>query len=57
MVGTTGVPRIWSDIFFLSVFRVFSVIFRFFLILGTETFVILTGIVLFVILWINGESL
>ena len=55
---TTGVPTIRSDIsVFLSVFRVFSVIFRFVVILWTETFVILTGIVLFVILWINSESL
>ena len=58
LVRTTGVPTIQSDIsVFLSVFRVFSVIFRFVVILWTETFVILTGIVLFVILWINSESL
>ena len=58
LVRTTGVPTIRSDIsVFLSVFRVFSVIFRFVVILWTETFDIPTGIVLFVILWINSESL
>ena len=47
MTGTTGVPPTWSDIFFfLSVFRV---IFRV-VILRAETFVIVTGIVIIVVL-------
>ena len=56
MIGTAGVPSVWSDIFlFLFVFRVISVIFN--VILGTETFVIVTGIVLFVVLRVDGENL
>ena len=56
MIGTTGVPSIWSDIFlFLFVFRVITVIFN--VILGMETFVIVTGIVLFVVLRVDGENL
>ena len=58
MNGTTSVPPIWSDIFlFLSVFRVINVSFKVVIILGTETFDMVTGIILFVVLWINGEYL
>ena len=55
MIGTTGVSPIWSHIFlFLSVFTVISVIFTVVDILGMETFVIVTGIV---VMWIDGENL
>jgi hypothetical protein len=51
MIGTTGVPPVWSNIFlFLSVFRVISVIFGVVFNLRTEIFVIGIGIVLFVVL-------
>ena len=46
-MGTTDVPPIWSDIFFLSIFRVVSVIIK------TETFVIVAS----VDLRIEGENL
>ena len=54
-IGTTGVSHIWSHIFhFLSVFTVISIIFTVAYILGTETFVIVTGIV---VMWIDSENL